>query len=153
MAKLLEGRKRLTLPMDKWDGYPADRQQILNLFGKQRPSNPIVITGDIHTNWVNDLKLDFDRPESVTVGTELVGTSISSSGDGQDMAPQGNNAMGHNPHIKFFNAQRGYVRCEMTAKRLRADYRVMPYVTKPNAPISTRASFIVEDGTPGAQEA
>ena len=153
MAKLLEGRDRLTLPMDKWDGYPADRQQILNVLGKQRPSNPIVITGDQHTNWVNDLKLDFDRPESVTVGTELVGTSISSSGDGQDMAPQGNNAMGHNPHIKFFNAQRGYVRCEMTTKRLRADYRVMPYVTKPNAPISTRASFIVEDGTPGAQEA
>ena len=152
MAQLLEGQDKLTLPMDKWDGYPADRQQVLDFLGERQPSNPIIITGDIHSNWVNDLKLNFDRPESATVGTELVGTSISSSGDGRDMGPQGINAMGHNPHIKFFNAQRGYVRCEMTPKRFRADYRVMPYVTRPNAPISTRASFIIEDGVPGAQE-
>ncbi len=153
MAQLYEGEGEVTLPVDKWDGYPQDRRRLLEVLGERRPSNPIVITGDIHTNWVNDLKLDFDRPSSPTVGTELVGTSISSSGDGLDMSPQGVNAKSLNPHIKFFNAQRGYVRCALTPERLRADYRVMPYVTRPDAPISTRASFVIEDGVPGAQEA
>ena len=153
MARLLEGEGELTLAMDKWDGYPADRQRLMDFLGERRPSNPIVLTGDLHTNWVNDLKLDFERPDSPTVGTELAGTSISSSGDGRDMAPQGMNAMSLNPHIRFFNAQRGYVRCTLTPQQFRADYRVMPYVTRPDAPIATRASFVIEDGVPGAQEA
>ena len=152
MARLLEGTETLTLPMDKWDGYPADRARLMTFLHDRRPSNPIVLTGDLHTNWVNDLKLDFDRPASPIVGTEFAGTSISSSGDGVDTGPQGENAMSHNPHIKFFNAQRGYVRCRLTPQRLRTDFRVMPYVTRPNAPIATRASYIVENGVPGAQE-
>lgn len=153
MAQLVEGTDELTLPMDKWDGYPNDRQQVMQTLADRRPSNPIVVTGDLHTNWVNDLKLDFDRPDSPTVGTEFAGTAISSSGDGVDTGPQGENAMGHNAHIKFFNAQRGYVRCSITPERFRADFRVMPYVTRPDAPISTRSSWVVEDGVPGATEA
>ena len=152
MARLLEGEEELTLPMDKWDGYPADRDRLLTFLHDRRPSNPVVLTGDLHTNWVNDLKLDFERPDSPTVGTEFAGTSISSSGDGADTGPQGENALGHNPHIKFFNAQRGYVRCRVTPGRLQADFRVMPYVTRPDAPIATRASYVVENGIPGAQE-
>jgi len=152
MARLLEGEEELTLPMDKWDGYPADRDRLLTFLHERRPSNPVVLTGDLHTNWVNDLKLDFERADSPIVGTEFAGTSISSSGDGVDTGPQGDNAMGHNPHIKFFNAQRGYVRCRLSPTRLRTDFRVMPYVTRPDAPIATRASYVVENGTPGAQE-
>jgi alkaline phosphatase D len=33
----------------------------------------------------------------------------------------------------------------------RSDFRVVPFVTRPGAPITTRASFVVEDGVPGAQ--
>ena len=73
--------------MDKWDGYPADRARLMTFLHDRRPSNPIVLTGDLHTNWVNDLKLDFDRPASPVVGTEFAGTSISSSGDGVDTGP------------------------------------------------------------------
>ena len=153
MARLLEGDETLTLPMDKWDGYPADRTRLMTFLHDRGPSNPIVLTGDLHTNWVNDLKLDFDRADSPIVGTEFAGTSISSSGDGADTGAQGENAMSHNPHIKFFNAQRGYVRCRLSPERLQTDFRVMPYVTRPNAPIGTRASYVVEDGVPGAQEA
>ena len=100
MARLLEGEETLTLPMDKWDGYPADRARLMTFLHDRRPANPVVLTGDLHTNWVNDLKLDFDRPDSPTVGTEFAGTSISSSGDGTDTGPQGENALGHNPHIQ-----------------------------------------------------
>ena len=57
-----------------------------------------------------------------------------------------------NPHIKFFNNYRGYVRCKLTQNTWQTDYQVIPYVTRPGAPISTRASFIVEDGKPSLKQ-
>src|SRR4030095_4896762 len=72
--------------MDQWRGSPGWRDRLLGFLGERRPSNPVVITGDIHSNWVADLKADFDRPDSATVGTEFVGTSITSGGNGVDMA-------------------------------------------------------------------
>jgi alkaline phosphatase D len=137
-----------TFSMDKWDGYVAARKRLLDFFNEARPSNPVVITGDIHSNWVSDLKLDFDNPSSRTVATEFVGTSITSGGDGNDAVPQG--LLQANPHIKFFNTRRGYVRAAVTPSQWTTDYRVVSYVSRPGAPIETRASFVVESGKPGA---
>jgi alkaline phosphatase D len=137
--------------MDKWDGYVAARDRLFNFLVQRQPSNAVVITGDIHQNWVADLKTNFDDPNSATIGTEFVGTSISSGGDGADTTPQTEALLAQNPHIKFFNNQRGYVRCFLTAGRWQSDYRVVSAVTTPEAAIATRASFVVEDGQPGAQ--
>ena len=108
-----------------------------------------MLTGDLHSNWVSDLKLDFDDPSSPTVGTELVGTAISSGGDGDESTRA--DALALNPHFKFYNNRRGYVRCTLTPALMTADYRTLPYVSRPGAPIDTRASFVVESGRPGAQ--
>ena len=59
--------------------------------------------------------------------------------------------LAENPWVKFYNAQRGYVRCDLTPERYRADYQVLDYVSRPGSPIATRASFVVEDGRPGAE--
>jgi alkaline phosphatase D len=137
--------------MDKWNGYVEARRRLLAFLAEARPANPVAITGDIHTHWVADLKLDFADPKSATVGTEFVGTSISSGGDGN--VSTGEDIMVTNPHIKFFSARRGYVRITATPATLHADYRVVPFVSRPGAPIETRASFVVENGKPGAQRA
>ena len=113
--------------------------------------NPLVLTGDVHSNWVNDLKVDYRDPAAPVIGTELVGTSISSGGDGADGRDDAAALLAENPAIRFYNGQRGYVRCDLTPERCRADYRVLEYVTRPGSPISTRASFMVEDGRPGAR--
>jgi alkaline phosphatase D len=55
--------------------------------------------------------------------------------------------------MRFHNGQRGYVRCIVAPDRWQADYRVLPYVTRPGAPIETRASFVVEAGRPGVTPA
>ncbi|MUG95194.1 alkaline phosphatase [Scytonema sp. UIC 10036] len=141
-----------TFSMDMWAGYVAQRNRILRFLQESKISNPIVLTGDIHSNWVSDLKTDFDNPESPVVGTEFVGTSISSGGDGSDTNPRFEPYLPENPWIKFYNSQRGYVRCDITPERWQSDYRVMAAVTTPDAPMSTRASFVVEDGQPGAQQ-
>ena len=139
------------VPMDRWDGYPSAQQGLLSFLERTRPSNPVVVTGDIHTNWAADLKADYRDPASATVGAELVGTSITSGGDGADVRDNTEDTLARNPHIHFFNGQRGYVRCDVTRERLAADYRVLPYVTRPGAEAVTRASFVAEDGRPGLQ--
>jgi len=138
--------------MDAWDGYLGSRNRILGFIAERRIANPIVITGDVHNNWAADLKSDFDDPDLPTVGTEFVGTSITSGGDGADTNPRAQGIIAENPHIKFFNGQRGYVRCTLSPQSFRADYRVLPFVSRRGAPIHTRASFVVEDGQPGAQQ-
>jgi alkaline phosphatase D len=128
------------------------RDRILGFIAERRIANPIVISGDVHNNWLADLKADFGDPDSPTVGTEFVGTSITLGGDGADTNPRAQGIVAENPHIKFFNGQRGYVRCVLTPESFQADYRVLPYVSRRAAPIHTRASFVVESGQPGAQQ-
>jgi alkaline phosphatase D len=138
-------------PMDHWSGYAMERKRLLEMIRDRRPSNPVVLTGDIHSSWVNDLKPEFYREDSPVVATEFVGTSITSSGDGTDVRPATPTQLAENPHIKFFNGQRGYVRCSVTPDRWQTDYQVLTMVSQPDAPISTRATFVVENGRPGAK--
>ena len=70
--------------MDAWDGYVAAHNRVLDHLLKRKPKNPVVITGDVRSAWVSDLKADF-RDEGVrAVGTEFVGTSITLRLRGQD---------------------------------------------------------------------
>lgn len=137
--------------MDAWDGYKAGRDRLLTHVQSRRVPNPVVLTGDVHRFWVGDLKADFDNPESAAIGSEFVVSSISSTGDGtaDTQAP----VLGANPHLKYYADQRGYMRCELDAERWRTDVRVVPYVSRPGAPITTTASWAVINGTPGAQPA
>jgi alkaline phosphatase D len=142
----------VTVSMDKWDGYVASRDRLFDVIRKNDISNLVVLTGDSHQNWVNDLKEDFNDPDSSILATEFGGTSISSGGNGIDLHKGGKRALAENPHIKFANAQRGYVRCNLTKERWQTDFRIVPFIDKQGAPIRTRASFVVENGRPGAVE-
>ena len=139
--------------MDQWDGYLAGRQRFLGFLGARKPNNPVVITGDIHSSWVHDLKLDFDKPDSATVGTEFITTSISASFPTAFIAPV-TAALKDNPHAKYFDgADRGYVRCTVTPGTYTSDFRVVSTITEPTATVKTAASYVVQSGKPGAQQA
>ena len=134
---------------DGWDGYPAARRRLLDYLGQRKPANPIVLGGDVHAFWVADLKPDFDDPRSPVVGTEFVGTSITSQF--RRRQEEVDALLPDNPHIRLGNgARRGYVRMEITRQRLRADLRTVRSVTQPGAEADTLATFVVEDGRPGA---
>jgi alkaline phosphatase D len=136
---------------DAWDGYPVARQRIIDHLAEARIRNPMIITGDWHSTFVNDIKADFSNPESATVATEFVGTSISSNGDFPVYGPYYGPMIDANPHIKFFDGdRRGYVRCNVDRRRWRTDLRMVSTVSRSDAPVSTFASFEVEDGKPGA---
>ncbi|KDN22100.1 alkaline phosphatase D family protein [Amycolatopsis rifamycinica] len=133
---------------DAWDSYPVERDLVRDHLA--RASNPVVITGDVHASYVADIKADFTDPGSATVGTELVGTSITSGGDGVEQNAGDAVQLRENPHIKFVNRKRGYVRNVVTRTEWTADYRVVDYVSRPGAPVTTRASFVIADGEGGA---
>jgi alkaline phosphatase D len=136
--------------MDKWSGYPADRDRVLAAIAAHAPNRTVVITGDIHNNWVYDVRRGFDAPERPVIAAEFVGTSMSSGGDGTDNIGRINAAyLAANPSLKWANNRRGYVVCAVTPDEWRATYRVVPFVTRPGAPIQTASSWRVMRGTPG----
>lgn len=147
----LDETEAKTLYMDPWDGYIANRNRLLEGARTSGIENLVVITGDRHHNYASNLMADYDDPESAVVGSEFVGTSIASGGDGADMTTGGESLLLANDHLKFFNSQRGYVRVRVTPDELSSDFRVVPYVERRGAPISTRATYVVENGRPGVQ--
>ena len=138
--------------MDQWSGYEVCRDRVLRFLAERKPSNPIVVTGDIHSNWVSDLKVQWKDEKAPVVASEFVGTSISSGGDGMDVQPSTQDWYRENPHLKMYNSRRGYVLMTLTAQQCRADYRIVPFVTKPGAPIQTHSSWVVENGRAGVQK-
>lgn len=140
-----------SMSMDSWDGYVATRKKLFDVVKKNEIKNFVVLTGDSHKNWLNDLIEDFENPKSAILGTEIMGTSISSRGDGSDLPEIGKTILAENSHIKFYNDQRGYVKCSVTPYEYRTEYRVVPYVSQPGASISTRAVFVTKNNVPGAQ--
>jgi alkaline phosphatase D len=117
----------------------------------RRPSNPIVITGDLHCSWVFDLKAYYPDEDSDTVGTEFVGTSIASGlGDYYEEAYRGH--LDQNPHVRFFDERNGgYVRCDVTQEEWRVEMKLADSISDPDSSVRTFASFVVEDGKPGAE--
>ena len=65
----------------------------------------------------------------------------------------GESVTAENPFVKFLNDERGYVRSEVTPGQWKTDYKTVPFVSRPNAPLNTRASFVVESGQPKLQRA
>ncbi|GHJ93714.1 alkaline phosphatase [Streptomyces sp. NE5-10] len=150
---LAERRDRPTadfkLSMDSWDGYPASRRRILAGAESAGVENLMVLTGDVHVGYGFDLKADFRDPASRTLGTEIVATSIASGKDGADRPSNYDKLMRANPHLRFFNGRRGYVTVAFGEESARADFRTVPYVTTPGAPVTTAGSFVTEAGNPG----
>nr|WP_245577521.1 alkaline phosphatase D family protein [Actinoplanes globisporus] len=138
-----------TRNMDAWDGYRASRDRLQRGWVERGARNPVVLTGDIHTAWANDLKADYADPSSATIGTELICTSITSRGDGSATTtiPTG----GLNPHLKFYSDRRGYTRATITPAKLTADFRGVDAVSVRDAAVRTVGSFAIEDGRPGVR--
>ncbi|MET8142885.1 alkaline phosphatase D family protein [Sphaerisporangium sp. NPDC005288] len=138
--------------MDAWDGYVASRQRITQGWVDAKVRNPVVLTGDVHAHWASDLKLDYDDPTGPSVGSELVATSITTGGDGADSDPATHPYLAINPHLKFYNNQRGYVLTKIERDLMSADFKVVPHVQVAGDPAYTRATFVIEDQVPGVQQ-
>lgn len=146
-----EGEPQLS--MDKWDALPAARDRLLRHVAQTGAKGIVALTGDIHQGWAGDLKANFANPNSATLGTEFVASSITSNRDGFEIDEPRRQQLARNPHMKYFNSRRGYCVHEATADRMLVHYRAVDYVTRPGAPLVTKASFAVEANRPGVNGA
>jgi alkaline phosphatase D len=139
--------------LDTWDNYVAERDALRDHLAAAQTSNPVIITGDDHCNYVTDVMTDWNDPASAPLGTEFVGTSMTSGGDGVENNAGDAVLYAENPHIRYINRKRGYVRHHVTRDTWTADYRRVEYVRTLGSPISTGRSFVIENGHPGVQPA
>ena len=141
--------------MDKWTAYQADAQALLDFLAHAQAVQP----DRAHRRHPQQLGLRPPRADPrirprPIVGAEFVGTSITLRPRRQPTISARNQAiLPDNPHVKFHNGQRGYVRCTVTRERWTTDYRVVPFVSRPGASVETRASLVVENGRPGVHRA
>ncbi|MPY87014.1 MAG: alkaline phosphatase [Luteitalea sp.] len=147
---LLKANPEGRFSMDKWDGYVAARQRLYARLKETSAPNPILLSGDVHVHYGADLKLDFADPRSDTVGVEFTNSAVTSSGDGSDVATNWEQTQGHNPHIRYHSARRGYIACTATQTTMRADFKILDKVTVPNQPARVGGSLVVEAGRPGS---
>jgi len=126
----------------------AARKRLLGAVAERKIGNVVVFGGDVHANYVTDLKPDYDDARSPAVATEFCGTSISSEGLAQSRVEA---ALPFNPHIRHARAdQRGYIRFTLDAKALQAQLRVLDDPLDAASAVRTQARFAVEAGRAGA---
>ncbi len=140
------------LNMDSWSGYPEARQRLAATL-EQRRRNAVILTGDVHSAWAAQLHREAKNINSPCLAAEFVSTSIASGGDGAETNDRAEKSLEANPQISFFNGRRGYIRCELTAKAWRSDFRGVDFVTRPGGSVATKGSFVIEPGSLKLQKA
>ena len=132
---------------DSWDGYPAGRGRLLQRMRDTHVANPVVVGGDAHSFFANDLRPDFNDVSAPVVATEFVGTSISAVGPPYDPIAK---ALPDNPHVHFFESRRrGYVAVVLERAHMQVRMRVVSDATDPHANVETLRTFAVEAGRAG----
>ncbi len=134
-----------------WDGYAPARRRLLDAVAQKKLPGVVVLGGDVHANYVANLKADFDDDKAPVIASEFCGTSISSLG-----LPQARlDAMrAFNPQLLHARSdQRGYGRFTLERQRLQVDLRVVDDARDPASGMSSQGRWDVEAGRPGPQRA
>jgi alkaline phosphatase D len=113
---------------DQWDGYQASRNRLLGHLAQERVNNVVVLTGDIHSSWANEISVN-----PFAVGTalatrqavEFVTTAITSPAL-EDPAAAAATAAGlrqTHPHLQYVELnRRGYMLLDVTRDRAQAQW-------------------------------
>jgi alkaline phosphatase D len=132
------------LNYDQWDGYPAERERIVQHLATHEVPNVVVLTGDIHLAAVGQLRAG-DRATGTPVGVEFVATSISSAGLLDESAL---------PLLQSLPAlvdaellHRGYVLHTVTPLQWSADYRMVTDALVPDSDVTSHDTYVVSVGT------
>jgi alkaline phosphatase D len=134
--------------LDRWDGYPAARQRMLEMLMARHPNNPVFLSGDAHAFMVSTVR-NLESAEHQPVATEFVAGSIASRGP---LQTQMDAAVRHHPHLQYANSRRhGYLRIDITPQQMRVDIRGVETVERTVTDIITLASFAVANGQVGAR--
>ena len=138
-AEILRVTTRAPFNLDAWDGYMAEREELLSAF-KGMDTNLVVLSGDTHNGWAHELRtLGADQGLSALAGVEFATSSVSSPGmegflglDGQadlrERYETGLTTLVDNLHY-VNGGDRGYVLVTFTPERAVSEWRYLNTVT------------------------
>jgi alkaline phosphatase D len=134
-----------------WDGYPAARERLTSMIERHAPRRSLIMGGDIHLNWVEDVHARPFDVSSPVVAAEFTGTSLSSlSGQSQKAMDR---ARAANPHCKLANAHfRRYGVVELTPQNARVTLRTVDARAEQLPSLGTLARFRMRRGHGRAEE-
>jgi len=143
--------------VDQWDGYTADRRELVQHLHSGGILNTVFLTGDIHSSWAADLPLDAGTyPVTPSVATELVCTSVTSDNlDDITKSPPRTTSIAveeavkaANRHIKLLEFDsHGYSLLEVRPDRVQMDWVYISDRTDPRASARQGPSWQVRSGT------
>ncbi|MDD9935804.1 MAG: alkaline phosphatase D family protein [Myxococcales bacterium] len=143
---------------DQWDGYHAARERLLSAIEAGNLDNVVVLTGDIHSSWANELARDpFDatRYDPATgrgaLATELICAGITSPSpylrERTRLFPEW--VRKTHPHVKYLEGvHRGYLIVDVGRARTRAEWHLLETVMEPSTGKWVDAVLEVESGSP-----
>jgi alkaline phosphatase D len=143
----------LAVNYDQWDGYNYEREQLLNVIQDSSVNNFIVLTGDIHTSWVNDIPLSNYDAGSCTgsAGVEFVVTSVTSTSFPFNVGPSLIQSM--NSHMQYINlSEKGYGIMDVSKTKTQFDYYYMDDIEDPNSGQYFAEGYMVMSGETCAQQ-
>ncbi|GAB3655462.1 alkaline phosphatase D family protein [Actinocorallia lasiicapitis] len=142
---------------DQWDGYSADRKELLGHLHTNKITNTVFLTGDIHTSWANEVPLTAATyPFSPSVATEFVMPSVTSNSLGEligapprtiSVAAEGLLAA-TNRHVRWAELDsHGYGILDVRRERTRCDWFYISDRKNKNATASRGAGFATKSGS------
>ncbi|MBL7885082.1 MAG: alkaline phosphatase D family protein [Bacteroidia bacterium] len=131
---------------DQWDGYPAERNRVFNHIISNNINNVVVLTGDIHSSWANDLPLSGynGTTGANSAGVEFVTPSVTSPGI---TIPGGATAIQlSNSHIKYADLnQHGFILLTVTSQKTQADWYYVNTIDFSTAVATSTKSYYVNN--------
>ena len=135
---------------DQWDGYAAERREVLEHALAKGVKNLAWLTGDIHTFFAGTVHTS-GRVDSPAAATEFVTGSITSEGIAEEFGNQStvtDRIQTINPHITYAETKsRGYAVVEARPDELLVDFRSPETILQPRSAVKTLASFRVAAGS------
>ncbi|NNE56921.1 MAG: alkaline phosphatase [Hellea sp.] len=137
----------LRLPMypDSWDGYPAARERLFNALKGTGVEDMLVVTGDSHEFWANDITADNGENVGVEIGTTSV-SSITSGDFIGDPAEQFALLVNkENRDVRYYNPlYKGYVDLTLTPSKATARMIAVDSVDSPEYTAFRAAEFEIK---------
>lgn len=166
MAQLSTAGGANTLNPDQWDGYGPARQRLYDHLVDDGIDNMVVMTGDIHSSWCNDLSSNpWDIPGSYNPvtgqgirGVEFVSPAISSPPPppvpGLTPAQTAGLLQSISPHMKYIDLEkRGYVLLDIDGERVQGEVYHVGTVDAIDGSETLAAAFVNVAGANGLQPA
>ncbi|MCH2021750.1 MAG: alkaline phosphatase D family protein [Saprospiraceae bacterium] len=136
---------------DQWDGYEAERANLYDSLFAKNIENMVVLTGDIHTSWANDLPTGSYNPStgSGSAGVEFVVSSVTTLNGPAILNSTGSFLITSlNDHIKYADlSEKGYYIIDVNKTRTQVDWFYVDRVDQPSTIESYGTSWQTLDGS------